>query len=199
MFSKTWLKVKASIKFSPKGSHTIFWPLILISGFCFSLACVLTLDGKESWPFLVAGFITLFFVFISWERTHKAVDNNSLQPIIYSTDDGKTSTSLSLPPPVILDGDNIASLERMFSMMQHRSPLPDPDGLVDDSGNPIPMSEEEARKLVEAANNQVQAIISGVFQDASIPVNQPGIAQSRMGYEPQSHEIKDTNKPSDES
>lgn len=198
MLSKIWIKIKAKINVAPKGSHAIIVPLILISGLCFVLAAMLAFYGKEYWPFLLTGAGILFFVFISWLLSHRAIDDNTSPPITFSTEDGTQSTSVSVPPGLLLDGDRITNLERVLSMIQHRAPLPNPNGLVDDTGEPIPLSEDEARRRVEAANNQVQQAIVSIFPDASMPVKYEGYAQSKLDHDPELGEVDDVNKPSEE-
>ena len=47
-------------------------------------------------------------------------------------------------------------ISELVSVFAHRKPLPEPDGLIGTSGNPIPGSADEARARVSAINATVQ-------------------------------------------
>jgi len=69
-------------------------------------------------------------------------------------------------------------MERLFTAISHRAPLPEPDGLVDSQGNPIPNTESEAKNRVAKVNAEAQEITNLAIGALGIP------AKGESGIQP---------------
>jgi hypothetical protein len=108
-----------------------------------------------SWVPISVGILVLFFSAGGWFYSQKDVDYEASVPTYFADSEGNqliTDTRAFSSPTMV------QSLEKIFSGLSHRKPLPDPDGLVDESGTPIPNSKSEAQKRVRDVNMAAQEI-----------------------------------------
>ena len=194
--SKLMAKVKASISLVPTGSHVVILSLIGILALCLGCAFIFIWYSVDYWPPLISAGILFAAVVLFWLRSHRHVDDRFVPPVEMSMTDGTNSTTLSMHPRGLPAGQQLKLIERAMSAMQHRKPLPEPDGLVDEKGIPIPLSQEEARQRVEAANNEVRDATGAMESHLNASEQQNEIAQHRLTVEPDLEEIKEINKPS---
>ena len=191
--------MRTSIKFAPKGSQVVILFLTLIFGFCLMIGFFFIWNNVDYWlPFVCAALIFPVIIFL-WLRSHRDIDESYMPPFSISNSDGTNSTTLSLPHRAALSKENLDALERLFSVIQYRSPLPQPDGLVDERGNPVPQSMAEALERVDSANNQVTGLVDSLESYISTRENREENAQTRLNIEPDFREVNEVNRLSDES
>ena len=156
-------KVQTSLNFSPKGSNVVLLAMVCIFSICLIVGFgFLWTKHEYSWvPFLVAGLLLLViipFLFIS----RKGMDYSSSVPTNIEADYSSRSIAVSTDSRLVTTSEILGILEKCASIAQHYRPLPDADGLVDTSGNPIPNSQGEASGRVRSANRHVQEIVDSV-------------------------------------
>ena len=72
------------------------------------------------------------------------------------------------------------SLSTILSIILHRSPLPEPDGLIDEKGVPVPQSQKEASDRVAAANRSANEIVEKLLPGMSaVTIQENFIEQNR--------------------
>ena len=198
VLSKLIPKFKTSVSIVPTGSHVVV--LALVGTLVLSLGCsfLFIWHDLNYWPPLVSAGILFVAIVFLWLRSHRHVDDRSLPPAEVTIKDGITETTISMHPRGLPSSEQLNNFENILSVIQHQRLLPEPDGLVNEKGNPIPRSEEEARQIVDAVNNEVKQKFVEMNLHPSV-IDQPNeTMQSGLSIEPNLEEIKETNRPSDE-
>ena len=156
MFPKLHSNIKASANLTPKGSHVVVFSLVLMLGICLLAAFILIFFDKNYWPPLIAAVVILIVIVLLWFSSYEDIDSDSVPSVNISSSEGSSSTMLSVHRRGIPNSEEFEMIVRAFSQLRHRSPLPNPDGLIDNTGSPIPNSVETAQERVRTANNQVE-------------------------------------------
>ena len=172
--------VRALISIAPKGSQIVPLSLVLVLLFCLGCSFFFAWKGVNYWLPLVVAALLLIVVVLLWLLSAQRVDDASLPPVNISSSDGTHSTAISLHHGSLPALQDAETLERLLSILRHRKPLPEPDGLIDEDGQPIPRSQGEAQAKVEAANRQAQECLDDIRSLSEIPgdwnkLTQPGI------------------------
>ena len=188
----------ATIKIVPKGSNLLILCFTGILLFCLGSGFFFILKRVDYWPPLIAAGVILIVIIFVWCLSRREIDENLIPPINISRSSGTDSTAISMPHRVITDLENVAILERICSAILHRSPLPEPDGLVDEGGNPIPESKDRATEIIQAVNNQVNETIDAIQSYANISRDQGENAQEKIDYEPNIEDVKHVNRTVDQ-
>ena len=193
-----WIpKVKAAVSITPTGSHVVILSLVWLLALCLICTFLFIALSLNYWPPLVFAILLIVVIVLFWLLSHRHVDDKSLPPTQLMMKDGKREMTISSPPGGLPDRERMNHYERMITAFQHQRLLPKPDGLIDENGNPIPMSEEVAHRIVDEVNNQV----SMKFEAMNLQPNhfdQPNkTVQSGPTIEPNLEEIKGKNKPSE--
>lgn len=83
--------------------------------------------------------------------------------------------------------------------MRNRSLLPDPDGLVDDKGQPIPNSQYKARDRIATTNDQIKRKFELVFGRFREPDAGNRFEQYTLPDTPEFSETHEVNLPNEKS
>lgn len=162
-------KIEALIKIVPKGSQVVLLALVFVLALCVNGLISLMLENLNFWPLLGLVVMLLAAIVFLWLQSYRSVDDGTLPPVDISVSDGTKSAKLSIHPRASPFSDQLKLLERAFSAMHNRKPLPDPDGLVDENGVPVPSSEVDARQKVDLVNEELIQMLGaiGVHVDSS--------------------------------
>ena len=158
-------KFKAAVKLDPKGSQVVILALVVIFGI--SLICTFyfyLINVPIYLPLSVSGVLFVTIVTF-WMLSHGDVDNEHQQSTELSIFNKTGSAKITIPRGELSSNDKLKLFEQAISSTMYRKPLPDPDGFVDQSGNPVPQSQENAKRKVEEINNE----ISGLQDVLNIP------------------------------
>lgn len=99
-----------------------------------------------------------------WVRSQPDVDMQGSPPVSVRVHPD-ASTEIAFDPRMLTSGDGRArALMRIIGNALNRAPLPDPDGLVDQRGIPIPNSADEARARVRVVNERAQEMDGKVLE-----------------------------------
>lgn len=183
-------KLSAEVQVKPTRSQVVIVSLILLSGVCFVSGFIFLWENKShAWIPLSIGLLVIVASVIAWFKSQKDTDLEGSSPTSFTDNTGNqmvTDTRALMSPEVV------QNMEKLFCTLAHREPLPDPDGTIDDKGNPIPNSEEEARERVANANEQAKEITSAAFCGLGTSISQEKGVQSRLD-EPYSKKVIETN------
>ena len=190
-------KVKTSVSIVPTGSHVVILGLVGILALAFGVSFLFIWYDLNYWPPLISAFLLLGVIVFLWHRSHRHVDDSFLPPDELTFKHGITETAISIHPGGLAPSEQFKFIEKILSVLQHQRLLPEPDGLVNEKGNPIPRSEEKARKIVNAVNSEVKQKFDAMNPHRNV-IDQPNeTMQSRLSIEPNLEEIKETNRPSE--
>lgn len=192
-------KFNTRIRVSPKGSHAIILSLVGVLLFCLATTFFFIYHEKNYWPSLILSVAILIVIVLLWLSSRQDVDGSSIPSVNISTTDGTNSTTVSMHHRSIAEGDRLTAFLQVLSQVLNRSPLPEPDGLVDSDGKPVPQSIDEARQRIESANNQSEQILNTVFAEPASLDNQEAVQQDSSLQDPTSSADKETASSEDES
>lgn len=182
--------VSAQIDVKPARSHVVLVALIGLSTICFGVGFLfLWHNATFAWIPLLIGFLVLFLVCIGWILSRKDIDLEGGMPTHIGDSMGnylRTDTRALTSPEVV------QNIERIFSGLCYREPLPKPEGMVDDSGSPIPNSAQEAANMIDDINMESQRITDIVMSGLNIQTDMSSGVQPILD-EPLSQELIDTN------
>lgn len=141
-------------RFVPRGSQTIILALFLPLGWCLKeLFNNIRTGSGNVWINLALVLMFLVCIVTMWFRSRKDIDFGPPAPTSITFQDGQSMSK------IITDQRNIPlnfeDVARFFSLMTSRRPLPEADGMLDDKGNPMDGSKEEARAMVDKVNQEV--------------------------------------------
>lgn len=151
--------VKASVVLKPERSQVL---VILLGG----IAAVSVFTGfvflwhkhDLSWvPLLSAAVFTGLSLF-AWNKSHRSADMANALPTI--VEDDHTGLRVSVDPRALASPESFQLVEKVFSLIAHREPLPEPDGTVGASAsdNPQPEGKAEAVEGVRLANEEASQL-----------------------------------------
>ena len=196
---KLRMNVKALVNIVPKGSQVVPLSFVMVGALCLACTCFFVWKGVDYVIPLVAAVVLLVVAALMWIMSAQRVDDASIPPVNITSTDGVNSTAISLHHRALPALQNAHLLERLLLTVQHRKPLPEPDGLVDKDGIPVPHSQNAAQKKVEAANQQAQRGIDEILSLYQMPQNQQVPTQSSTDCGPEITEVGKFNASSDES
>ncbi len=160
-------------------------------------AFVLILLALNYLPMLIIFGIVLAVIAFFWFPSHRHVDDKSLPPALVKIKDGNSETTVSMHPRGLPSSEQLDNFEKILSMVQHQRLLPEPDGLVDQKGTPVPESKEEARQIIDAVNSEVKKKFDAMNMHPN-DLDQPNeTMQSGAFVEPKLEDIKETNRPNE--
>ena len=190
-------KIRTSVNLSPAGSHVVIVSLVGVDALCFLSAFIFIWHNKNYWPpFGVACALLLIIAFL-WLRSHRHIDDGSSSPLVLSKKEGDTSTKISIPLRGMHQRQLAALYERMLSTFQNRKPLPEPDGLIDDEGQPVPDSVGEARQQVEAVNHEWERVVDTLENRPSFSPQFEEGAQPASIVAPEPSQLDSVNRKGD--
>ncbi|MCY4003048.1 MAG: hypothetical protein OXF33_05010 [Rhodospirillales bacterium] len=191
--------VRASINVAPKGSQVVLISLVLVLFFCLACTIFSAPLGIERWVPSVAAAILLIVIVGMWFSSAQHIDDASIPPFNVVSSDGDTSTSISLNHKSLLALQDAQALEQLLSIVQHRKPLPEPDGLIDENGTLVPQSQSAAQERVEAINEQARQAKEELQSVYQTPRGNSEVTQSSIDCEPEIAEPGTCNRTVDES
>ena len=192
-------RIRAKVDTNPRGSHVVILCLVGVLLFCLAATFFFIYDEKNYWPPLVLSLVILVVIVLFWFFSRRDIDGGSIPPVNISMTDGTRSTTLSLHHRSITEGHSRAALLQILSHVLNRSPLPEPDGLVDHDGKPVPESIDEAKQRVDAANNQSEQILNSVFSEPASLRSREAIEQDSALQAPKPDDDDESALPEDRS
>ena len=192
-------KIGAKVDINPKGSHVVILCLVGALLFCLTATFFFIYHEMNYWPSLIFSLVLLAIIVLLWFLSYQDIDGRSIPPVNISMTDGAKSTTLSLHHRSITEGDSRAALLQVLSQALNRSSLPEPDGLVDHEGQPIPESVDEAKRRVDAANSQSDQILNTIFVEPTSLRNQEAIRQDSSLQAPKPSDNNETAPSENES
>ena len=194
--SKLSPRIKASISLIPTGSQVVVLALVGIFALCLFCSFLFIWHNVNYWPPLIFSFMLFVAIVFLWLRSHRQVDDRTLPLAEVSIKDEIGERKISMHPRGLPSKELLKNFETILSITQNQKPLPDPDGLVDENGSPIPQSKKKARQNVDAVNNQVKQKLDAMNSHSSV-FDQPNeTMQSALYIEPNLEEFKKINRPS---
>ncbi len=188
-------RVRASVDIVPKGSQVVVLSLVVVFALCLGCAFYFIWLGINYWPPLISAGIVFFVVVPFWLLSHRRVDDRGAPPVELSMVDGSYSAMLKLPARGSSLNDQLEVIERSVSAMRSRQPLPQPNGIVDKSGNPVPKSQGEATRRVNAANDEARKAADELQSYVNKLDRHTETEQSKRAIIPNVQELEELNKP----
>ncbi|MES2400199.1 MAG: hypothetical protein V4573_09450 [Pseudomonadota bacterium] len=185
MVTKLDAQVDAQLKLLPSRSQVFVLGLLVLSGLGFFVGCAFLWHEKPSaWvPFLFCVGFLLAGGF-AWQRSQGDTDLDGAHPTKLNLAAG--TIQLETDSRTLSSREKIQHIGSLISMLGHRDVLPEPDGLVSASGEPLPEQKQEAIARVTAANEEAAhaAVVaakilcgtdepSGLFTYGAAPSNIP--------------------------
>ncbi|WP_148261964.1 hypothetical protein [Methylomonas methanica] len=150
--------MNTDIQVKPSKSQVVLVSLIILSGICYMAGFLFLWENKtHAWVPLIIGTSIIIPSIFAWFKSQKDTDLENSKPTSFTDGRGNqivTDTRALMSPEVV------QNMERLFCTLTHREPLPEPDGILDKNGIPIPNTVDEARSRVDQANQQAQEIAS---------------------------------------
>lgn len=146
-------KFTTNIDVSPSRSQVVL-VLLVVGGIVFSFVGFYFLwNNKEySWvPFLCSA-IFVILAFVGWCLSRFSTDMDGGSPTQFF---GPGGVGFATDSRSLLSPASMQSIERVMSMMIHRQPLPEGDGLVGKDGEPVPGMKRKANSHIQDINSSV--------------------------------------------
>lgn len=154
MSTKNQLKTEVQIK--PKRSQTVLVSWTILAGVCLATGFYFLWEDKNhAWVPLLSGFAIFGLIVFSWFKSQKDTDLEHASPTILQHCDGSL---VQIDARALMAPDGIQLLEKIMSIFANRIPLPEPDGIIDSKGNPIPNSQDRAIEIVDKANDEARKL-----------------------------------------
>ena len=149
-------KFSESLKIHPIGSQVVIVVLSLVLAMCLYYGFrFLELKSEDIWvPFIAAAVLLISIIYL-WLKSHKNVDAGPVTSSRFMAQIDDQIVLIETDPRTLESEDNISLFERILSTVRHRRSLPEPAGLVDDNGEPVPNSKGEAETIVKHSNERV--------------------------------------------
>lgn len=163
-FFKIFPKFDTSVTIKPEQSQVAIVYLLIITLSCFVAGFVFLWFKPliSIIPFAIGG-VTLWISTRFWRASNRSIDMQNATPtLIEVKEDGSISfktDSRALAPP-----DLLKIFEKLFSIYGHREPLPEPDGLVNENGEPLSDKKSEAIQQVNQINRKAEDTINSLLK-----------------------------------
>jgi hypothetical protein len=146
---------KTGVDIRPERSHVFIITFAITSALCLFVGFYfLWHKPSYSWVPIVIGISFAIISFLAWNKSHKNIDLANAHPTtIY---DQKSGLQFTTDTRALTSPEPIQALERLFTSLSHRIPLPEPDGLVDSSGAPLPDKKQEAIMQIKNINESTE-------------------------------------------
>lgn len=168
--AKAEAKAHGNLTVTPKKSHALLAVLTVVS-FLLALIAAFFLHSDKPIPgyiFLVLAGLLFAGVFVGYFSSQKDHDQAGSVPVTLT--DGPTGTTLTIDIRSLPALEKAKQLIAVIQTAFDRKPLPTPRAMLDDNMQPIPGSEEDAKRAVAATNAKAREIIetaaaAGISQD----------------------------------
>lgn len=158
---KASAKVRADVRVSPTRSQVFLVAASIVAGIgLISGAMLLMANQQSGWGFVVFAAVVLAACFWAWQQSQSDTDWQQAHATELMLPDGThvITDSRILKSPIGLRG-----LINVIQEMLTRQHLPEPDGLVDVSGNVIPDSTADAISLTNKINSETQSATNSLI------------------------------------
>lgn len=184
--------VNADLKVNTAKSQSVLVLLIVVGLICYvSGFAFMWYEKPGYWVPLILGSLIFTFVFHAWYKAQNDTDlENSLPTSINDCFGNSVSTDMrALKSP-----EFVQVLHDLFSVGANREPLPEPDGLVNEQGKPIPNSRQEASKAVTKVNSEAEILAKAIQSEIGVQ-NEPKYEFGQIDSEkPFEASLRDTNE-----
>ncbi len=168
-------KIRAALQtkfnFKPERSQVFVVALLIVGALCLIMGFILLLlQNSDFWMPLLIGLVLIAISIFLWLISYKNIDMAGSVPTTITD----KSSGFSLTTDARTLTETLQNFEMIFSVLGHRKPLPEPDGLVDADGRPQPDKKQEALERVREANaaaaDQTKQAMSFLSGKKDIPV-----------------------------
>ena len=183
--AKIAAKFLASAQLIPRGSQVVIVSLVIVLGICL-VGAMIFLYFRPLYsipPFAICAILTILVVKF-WSVSHKNIDALSSSPTSLTHYDRGRLTTFTTDPSTLRSPEGIDAFGRVLSMAQKRKPLPEPGGLVNAKGEPIPESNLEAVERIRLVNELVAEIKEGILQTSQDEIEEDEYEQRQFDHEP---------------
>ena len=148
------IRINTDVALKPQGSQIVLVSSTILAGICLVISFYfLWMDKDHAWIPLLVGASIFTSVVISWFKSQKDTDLNHANPTTLQNNDGSL---VQIDTRALMTPEGIQLLEKIMSIFANREPLPEPDGMIDDKGNPVPDSQSRAKDIVDRANEEAK-------------------------------------------
>jgi hypothetical protein len=181
--------MSAALRLVPTKSQVFVLALTALGAASLLVSFALLAKGLQTWgvPF-VSGWVCIAAAFYAWRRSHTDVDRHGAPPMMIK--DSLTGVEASTDSRT-LDNPAVRQLfSQLVSVMAHRAPLPPPDGLVGPDKRPIPGTQAEAIRRVEAVNVLAASLDKEAIASLRAPRETTELTQIRQADLPTSIDLR---------
>ncbi|MBV6409342.1 MAG: hypothetical protein GAKPKEKM_00082 [Rhodocyclaceae bacterium] len=168
-------EVSATVDLKPTRSQPFLVSLTILAGI--SVICgtgLLSLGNPAGWGLLAFAAVSIGAGVWAWRQSQPDVDLENAQPTSFTLPDG---TSVVADARLLRSLEGTTALVRLIEGVLHRRPLPEPDGLVDSNGQPIPDSKAAAAALIHKVNSDTQLATNQICDALGLSVDSPHALQ----------------------
>lgn len=161
MVSTSQTEIKAAVELTPGGSQVFLAIVAFIAAACLATGFFfLWHKPLLSVPPTVIGCAALYWACRGWLKAQHNADSAGAIPTTIV--DRSRGVELQTDSRALSSAEAMKGLGNLFQAIGFREPLPEPDGLVNANGTPIPNSKNEAAARVARANGEAEQIIREV-------------------------------------
>jgi hypothetical protein len=184
--------VATNIFLRPGRSQVVLVASIVLAGICL-LAGFAFLRFDPWLSFVPFGFAIILIVLTAWGWLHSQADVDMANSAPASISADSDLVRIQFDPRTLNNKFAIDNLCTILSNVVHREPLPEPDGIVDSSGRPLPDSREDAASRVREINAETQKMAALVLE--KLPTRPEAASVPQIAFEqPRCEAVVTTNK-----
>ena len=160
--------INTDIELKPQGSQTVLVVSTMLAGICLlSGFYFLWKDKGSAWVPLLIGVGIFGSVILSWFKSQKDIDLKRTSPTTLQNNDG---VLVQIDTRALMAPEGIQLLEKIMTIFANREPLPEPDGIIDSKGTPVPNSQNIAKGIVDRANEEAKNLTEVAAKNFGIEV-----------------------------
>lgn len=146
--------IDAAFKITPNKSQVLLVALVIVALIALIGSMLMLANGIEGWQWFF-GFssILILVTLAAWLKAQYDTDLQNAHPTQLRLVDG---SSFSADARALKNPNAIKQMTALINETIIRKPLPSPSGKLDESLNPIPNSEIEAKTIVDLINIDTQ-------------------------------------------
>lgn len=159
------IKASAAIELVPKGNQIAVNIILVMAAVFFGVAVWLDFEGK-SW--VLAGSVGFAFLVVGggfWWKSHRNESLQKAHPFTLKVGEGDNSVEVSADARSLPALDYLKGILGQYSAVFHRERLPEASGTVDGAGQPIQSTQDQARLIVQEANEIAQRQSNAIAED----------------------------------
>lgn len=174
-YPESSMELKTAVEVRPTQSQVFLVGCLVLAGISlFAGAGLLSIEKSSGW--VLIGFAVFSFVgtLFLWKSAQPDVDLQDNHPTHIALPNG---TQVSTDSRTLRSPEALRGLTHVVTEVLHRRPLPEPAGLVDESGKIVPDSKEEAVSQVAQINSDVQRETNQLLDALGISDVEPTVTQ----------------------